>query len=233
MGIWAAVKYALNSTVGTSAFQPLDKLLFTPHGTQTFTSDGTFTVPDGVTKILVTACGGGASCNGSTDRYNAGGQGGACICKKAFSVTPGSKIPITVGKGGVYVHLLGGSAGTPTVIGNLITLPGGAKGNGKYIALSSSTRVDGGGIGGKGIDSSNEAIECIGEDGLVGKGGNPLLYDGKEYGGGGGSLGNGAIPQNVSFAFNGIKAGYGGGGAFSNYNNTVKNGGDGIVIIEW
>ena len=49
-------------------------------GVQTFTEDGTFTVPAGVTKILVTACGGGASCNrDESSARAAGGQGGACI----------------------------------------------------------------------------------------------------------------------------------------------------------
>lgn len=27
MGIWAAVKYALNSTLGTSSFSPIDKIV--------------------------------------------------------------------------------------------------------------------------------------------------------------------------------------------------------------
>lgn len=76
MGIWAAVKYALNSTLGTSGFLSLDKMI-QAHGTQTFTEDGTFTVPAGVTKILVTACGGGASCSwtSSSSLYVAGGGG--------------------------------------------------------------------------------------------------------------------------------------------------------------
>jgi hypothetical protein len=96
-------------------------------GVQTFTEDGTFTVPAGVTKILVTACAGGASCSWvSGASYAAGGQGGACIYKKAFQVTPGQEIPITVGKGGIFEAVTGGVAGNPTVVGNLVTLPGGA-----------------------------------------------------------------------------------------------------------
>ena len=78
MGIWAAVKYALNSTLGTSSFLSLDKMI-QAHGTQTFTEDGTFTVPAGVTKILVTAFGAG----GGGGRYDAsGGQGGDRVIKK-------------------------------------------------------------------------------------------------------------------------------------------------------
>ena len=94
VGAW--VIDTVNSVLGT---------LIKTHGTQTFTSDGTFTVPDGVTKISVTACGGGASCSwvtGVSSNYVAGGQGGACIYKKAFKVTPGQTFPITVGKGGIF-----------------------------------------------------------------------------------------------------------------------------------
>ena len=50
VGAW--VIDTVNSVLGT---------LIKTHGTQTFTSDGTFTVPDGVTKILVTAFGAGGS----------------------------------------------------------------------------------------------------------------------------------------------------------------------------
>ena len=113
MGIWAAVKYALNSTLGTSSFLSLDKMI-QAHGTQTFTEDGTFTVPAGVTKILVTAYGGGAGGN------NSGGQGGNRIIRKAYSVVPQTKIQITIGIGGTE-----GNDGGATVIGNLVTLEGG------------------------------------------------------------------------------------------------------------
>ena len=64
MSVWAEIKNALNSTLGTSDFLSLDKMI-QAHGTQTFTSDGTFTVPAGVTKILVTAFGAGAGGNHS------------------------------------------------------------------------------------------------------------------------------------------------------------------------
>lgn len=71
------IKAYLNSTIGTSGFQSLDKMLPAKSGTQTFTENGTFTVPDGVTKILVTAFGGGGSGYGL-----GGGQGGNFVIKK-------------------------------------------------------------------------------------------------------------------------------------------------------
>lgn len=238
MGIWAAVKYALNSTLGTSGFLSLDKMI-QAHGSQTFTANGTFTVPEGVTKILVTACGGGASSNrGTTTNYAAGGQGGACILKKAFNVTPGQKISITVGKGGIYESKIGGVAGNPTVIGNLITLPGGAQGSTSYNGIPSRSQVDGGGIGGWGGGFCTDGSPAsFGSDGLIGKGGHTDAST-KTHGGGGGSLGDGAIPgYNQYTNAYGIPAGPGGGGAWTPYGGTeqnkVQNGGDGIVIIEW
>lgn len=225
VGSW--VIDTVNSVLGT---------LIQAHGTQTFTSDGTFTVPAGVTKILVTACGGGASCNrGSSSTQAAGGQGGACIFKKAFKVTPGQKIPITIGKGGIYESRTGGVAGNPTVIGSLITLPGGACGSTSYSMKPSHTRVDGGGIGGWGGETS---VGSFGSDGLIGKGGHTNANSEKNYGGGGGSLGDGAVPGYDGYSDGyGIPAGYGGGGAYTPWGGTdqakVQNGGDGIVIIEW
>ena len=225
VGSW--VIDTVNSVLGT---------LIQAHGTQTFTSDGTFTVPAGVTKILVTACGGGASCNrGSSSTQAAGGQGGACIFKKAFKVTPGQKIPITIGKGGIYESRTGGVAGNPTVIGSLITLPGGACGSTSYSMKPSHTRVDGGGIGGWGGGTS---VGSFGSDGLIGKGGHTNANSEKNYGGGGGSLGDGAVPGYDGYSDGyGIPAGYGGGGAYTPWGGTdqakVQNGGDGIVIIEW
>ena len=205
-------------------------------GVQTFTEDGTFTVPAGVTKILVTACAGGASCSWvSGASYAAGGQGGACIYKKAFQVTPGQEIPITVGKGGIFEAVTGGVAGNPTVVGNLVTLPGGAVSHLSYGYLPSNTKVEGGGIGGWGGVAS---AGSFGSDGLIGKGGHTHANSEKTHGGGGGSLGDGAVPGYNSYSKGyGIPAGYGGGGAYTPWGGTeqekVQNGGDGIVIIEW
>ena len=130
MGIWAAVKYALNSTLGTSSFLSLDKMI-QAHGTQTFTEDGTFTVPAGVTKILVTAFGAG----GGGGRYDAsGGQGGDRVIKKVYSVVSGTVIPITIGKGGAGAKASNGAKGNDggaTVIGNIVTLDGGGGGTSK------------------------------------------------------------------------------------------------------
>ena len=210
------IKAYLNSTIGTSGFQSLDKLLFTPHGTQTFTSNGTFTVPDGVTKILVTAFGAGG---GGSSGY--GGQGGDFIIKKAYSVAPKTNIPITIGVGGSE-----GNDGSATVIGNLVTLVGGGKGM-RY-------KTHNGAFGGKQAEN--------GQGNPVTHGGVCGTSDGRNGGGGGGAGlerggkgGDGANSSSyaTSGEDGGIGAGGGGGGAHSSGLKRNGAGGDGIVIIEW
>lgn len=240
MGIWAAVKYALNSTLGTSSFLPLDKMI-QAHGTQTFTADGTFTVPTGVKIIWITAAAGGqAGTNGSSTSsagYHSysgdGGGGGDCILKKAFNVTPGQKISITVGTGGKS----SGAVGSATVIGSLVTLAGGDN--------ARSTANNGGGTGGVGHsryrESSGYSIvhyASPGQNGLLGSGGAVANnYNGSGGGGGGGgSIGNGGNGAKDSsiLAQAGIMGGGGGGGYMTSDDYRYgAAGGDGIVIIEW
>lgn len=220
MGIWAAVKYALNSTVGTSAFQPLDKLLFTPHGTQTFTSDGTFTVPDGVTKILVTAFGAGGGGNHS------GGQGGARIIKKAYSVTPQTSIQITIGIGGTE-----GNDGGATVIGNLVTLEGG--GSKKFKEHNGALGGRYGAKAGTYSENGQDSPESYG-----GKGGyNSPSTGGDAYSGGGGGgagFGRGGDGGDGDYSSeSGKDGGIGAGGGGGGQRASSGSGGNGIVIIEW
>lgn len=233
MGIWAAVKYALNSTLGTSSFLSLDKMI-QAHGTQTFTEDGTFTVPAGVTKIWVTAAAGGQAGGNSSKSNSTGGDGGAggdCILKKAFSVAPEQVILITIGKGGTSNLQVGGS----TVVGNLITLAGGD---------DSRISTTGGGRGGNGglkySNSSNGINAENGQSGLLGIGGT-VVYTYEKYrsgGGGGGSIGDGGLPGGTKDNVNGNghdgkNGGGGGGGSGIGYNYVGGRGGNGIVIIEW
>lgn len=218
MGIWAAVKYTLNSTLGTSSFLSLDKMI-QAHGTQTFTEDGTFTVPAGVTKILVTAYGGGAGGNYS------GGQGGARIIKKAYSVTPQTSIRITIGIGGT-----GGNDGGATVIGNLVTLEGG--GSKRFKKHNGALGGRYGAEAGKYSENGQDSPESYG-----GKGGYNQSSVGEVYSGGGGGgagFGRGGDGGNGGYSSKagkdgGIGAGGGGGGQGA----SSGSGGNGIVIIEW
>ena len=208
------IKAYLNSTIGTSGFQSLDKLLFTPHGAQTFTSDGTFTVPTGVTKILVTAFGAGGGGYGST-----GGGGGERIIKKAYSVTPGTAISIKIGVGGTDAV-----AGGSTVIGSLVTVAGGISGKGTAPNTYKGT------VGGSGSENGQDNFMAYGgkSGGNKGGGGGGAGYD---NGGRGASYGDYASKGGDG----GIGAG-GGGGGYGLYPEKYGEGGkggDGIVIIEW
>lgn len=226
------IKAYLNSTIGTSGFQSLDKLLFTPHGAQTFTSDGTFTVPTGVTKILVTAFGAG----GGGGRYDAsGGQGGDRVIKKVYSVVSGTVIPITIGKGGAGAKASNGAKGNDggaTVIGNIVTLDGGGGGTSK-----SHRGSPGGSAAMNGMDSP------MANGGL--KGSDTYYSDNTYEGGGGGGAGfgrggDGGYATTGNYAGDGRAGGIGAGGGAggrsrdgSKYNGDGGKGGDGIVIIEW
>ena len=221
-------------------------------GVQTFTEDGTFTVPTGVTKIWVSACGagggggGGYAPAGVSGGYSGGGGGGSgdCIWKQKFYVSPNSKINITVGKGGAGGgNTTKGSDGGSTIIAGIVTLAGGGGGRMGQRDYKSSGGVGGGVHGSKGGDSGtagsgnyllNTGIETLI---LQREGGSATPNDIKEYGGGGASSGfgrggTGAIGSNAST--NGETGAGGGGGCGNNYNYYYgASGGDGIVIIEW
>lgn len=222
VGSW--VIDTVNSVLGT---------LIKTHGTQTFTEDGTFTVPAGVTKILVTAFGAG----GGGGRYDAsGGQGGDRVIKKVYSVVSGTVIPITIGKGGAGAKASDGAKGNDggaTVIGNLITLEGGGGGTSK-----SHRGSPGGSAAMNGMDSP------MANGGL--KGSDAYYSDDDTYeGGGGGGAGfgrggNGGYAATGEYAGDGLAGGIGAGGGAGGrsadggkYHGDGGKGGDGIVIIEW
>lgn len=80
-----------------------------------FDANGTFTVPLGVTSVLLYGCGGGGgggggkTANGAvTDEWSTGGSGGggAVQVKTMAVTTPGASVAVTIGGGG-----LGGAAG--------------------------------------------------------------------------------------------------------------------------
>lgn len=225
-------------------------------GVATFTSSGTFTVPDGVTKIWVTACGGGAGGNGGyhgsseVDYGGAGGNGGSCIIREPFAVTPGESILISIGAGGAAGGVPSssdrwgerGKSGGSTVIGSLITLPGGIASTGGSPNIKYRKKLIGSGRGGNGgYSTSGTGVSWeSGEDGARGAGGNLTsdYYPSFAGGCGGGSYGNGASGADYRYVPAG-EAGYGGGGGGgtggpdSSFRLAPSAGGPGIAIIEW
>lgn len=237
---WAEIKAALNSTLGTDDFLPLDQLF---GGYVEFTENGTFTVPPKVTEIWITACagGGGGSSYSATgaSRVGCGGGGGDAIENRKFTVTPGQEISITVGTGGAGGYNTGGTGGN-TIIGSLITLTGGGG------AGNTTGGVAGGAGGGRG-----GRVDYNGEPGLRGHGGyagnqSPAVYKmlfsdapNSVGGGGGGSLGIGGSSLYTDNSINdpavlwrSTPGKYGGGGA-GGISNSYSAGGGGIVCIGW
>lgn len=96
--------------------------------TQFFTTNGTFTVPDGVTTLFVEIMGGGGGGAGGSNSfktYSYTAMGGACgeIKIGYKSVHPGEQLPVNVGIGG-----FGGQRFSETKTGSVIQFRGGDPG---------------------------------------------------------------------------------------------------------
>ena len=236
---WAEVKHALNSTLGSDEFMPLDKIInyLRPYSSVPIVYDSAgsyeYTVPDGVFRIAVSAAagGGGGGDYASRSFPGGGGGGGEAVFNKILPVTPGQLINISIGRGGAAGDSFNGSDGKDggnTVFGSYFTLAGG-KGGKNGSDVSGKPGEAGGEGGGKGGTTGVEA-EC----GITGGGGGGVY----EYGGGG-SLGNGGsnLLENDDYFVTPTRGG-GGGGAFLNdyssgghFKSIPRSGADGSVIV--
>jgi len=194
----------------------------TTKGVERFTSNGSFTVPAGVSTIYVSGCAGGGGGGGSMNATSSvsggsgGGGAGASTVRQAFSVTPGQSISITIGGAGSGGVQGNGTAGGNTVVGSLVTLPGGGGGVGGGAGTNSS-----GGIGGSGYPNGSHGNDVNSGASSIGTG-NGGAGASCPFGGGGGagrSGTNGGLVGNAAYGF-----GSGGGGGA---------GAPGFVIIEW
>jgi hypothetical protein len=147
---------------------------------QTFDVGGTFTVPSGVTKILVQAWGAGGG-GGSLNGKGAGGGGGGAYAEVCLSTTPGTPYQYVVG-----------AAGTAS-----INNPGANGGNSTFSQGASLLLQANGGSGGgtvtRGVGGAGGTTTGIGSLYAGGNGGDSLV-GGTQFnngGGGGGSAGSG------------------------------------------
>lgn len=171
-----------------------------------FTSNGTFVVPEGVTKIYVTGCGGGGGGCATGTGLN-GSSGG--------STSLGSLITLGGGGGGLNASSgtggsAGGSGATPGVVGtpniggsSMFGIPG------KYTPTSNMTIASGYGAGGCGSE---------------GGGGLPVS------GGGGASVLKNEITVTPGTSHS-VTIGTGGSGANSNLFGL--SGTSGFLLVEW
>lgn len=238
---WAEVKHALNSTLGTDEFCALDKLInirlsqFNSFQNIIYNEPGnyTYTVPDGIYMLYVSAAaggGGGGGCNYDSSKYGGGGGGGAAVFNRAIFVEPGEQISITVGAGGAGGDYNSsgtgetGANGGNTIFGSYFTLLGGKGGTGGSTTGGDGGAAggEGGGVGGTYNDSSTPQPGITGPVAPADKG---AYY----HFGGGGSLGTGGYfseGRNI----NDTSPLNGGGGSGGNYDVTSsfsRNGQDG------
>lgn len=162
---------------------------------ETFTTYGTFTVPSGVTEIIVEVWGGGGG--GASGNGGRGGGGGGAYARSTLTgLTAGTSYSFTVGTGGGP-----GSAGGASTFGNnLVRADGGRAGSGSS-----------GGAGGSG-----------GTGQVVYPGGNGANASGNVGGGGGSSAGSGEAGRNANAHVGGIAppGGGNGGSILSEGNNS-------------
>lgn len=165
---------------------------------QIFTSNGTFTVPAGVSYVDVIVVGGGGGGGGSGGGATgmrsggSGGGGGAPIVRSTVAVTPSGTCVVTIGAGAA-----GGAGGTAGGAGAGSVGANGSNGSSSSFVGASQTIVGSGGAGGGGGGGANAA-----GGGVAGANGNSLF-------GAGGDGGNGAVTGN------GNGGGGGGGAGFS------------------
>lgn len=184
---------------------------------QVFTSNGTFTVPTGITKVKATVVGGGAGGSyGGQVGCNApfggqGGGGGGAAVEIISGLTPGGTVAVTVGVGGAGANgntPSNATAGGTSSFGAFCSATGGAISSAGGIGSGGDLNIRGGAGGG--------AATAFG--GIAGVGGSSIL-------GGGGIIGY-QSPTN-----GGAGGAYGGGGGGAV--DVAGAGAAGVVIVEW
>jgi hypothetical protein len=144
--------------------------------TQTFTTNGTFTVPAGVTSVTVECwgAGGGGGRSTSTNTGRGGGGGGA-YARSIVTVTPGASYNLFIGQGGTGGNLSAlDNSGMATNFGNGVVVAVGGGG----VANNNNTA----GAGGLASACTFNDVAYSGGNGVNGSGGNS--------GAGGGGAGN-------------------------------------------
>jgi len=226
-----------NNTGNAPATSPAQWRSQSQHGISRHITNGSFTVPAGVTTIYVSGCGGGGGGGGSgtTSSSSSGGGGGGGAGESAlrsqFAVTPGQVLAISIGAGGSSGAISGsGGSGGTTTLGAILTLGAGL--GGSPGSVSASGAIGGaGGLGFPGGATGADATNNGNGGGYGGPGGSSLFgVGGRIIKGNGGSATAGAAAAYFG------SGGSGSGGINGNQTGTGAAGGvgtPGILIIEW
>jgi hypothetical protein len=193
-------------------------------GVQSFLSNGSFSVPAGVTQVEVEVWGGGSGSYASVPGLaSGGGSAGGYARKLAGGLLPGQTVPVSVGGGGVGGTTSGvaASAGGTSSFGQFVSATGG---NLNYLATTAAPE-NGATPPGIGVGGDVNFIGSAGQAGILNQGG---LGGAAPIGGTQNSGTNG----NIGSFPGGGAAGAGTGGP----GNTAFNGatgGGGLVVVRW
>lgn len=197
---------------------------------QAFTVSGTFTIPSGVTKVLVEVWGGGGG-GGGTNVVGAsgGGGGGGGYGRGIYDLVPGSAIAVTIGAGGAGGGSTAtGASGGSSSFGTLLSCAGG---------IGGSPYVGGSGGGGGGSASGANAGSLVGAGGGSGvySGGSSAATGGNGGGpsAGVGGAGDGTANHGALATPGGTASGGGGGGSSNTTTGAAAAGGAGMVVVWW
>lgn len=198
----------------------------------TFTADGTWTVPEGVTSFNVTTIAGGGIGSASLTTGGGGGGGGGCaVATQAAS--EGQVWDVHVGLGGDTPDENGGNSW----VQNGATVAGLSNGGIAAITASGAGGAGGAGSGGRNGGTGGTGVSGVaggggggaGTGGAGGNGSTPTGGTGTATGGGNGGNGGGiGEPGN-----NGSVRGGGGGGRGAGVSGALGQGANGYVIIEY
>lgn len=206
---------------------------------QIYTTNGTFTVPAGVTKVAVLIVGGGGG--GGTGGFSGGGGGaGGVRYFDNYTTTPGENITVTVGAGGAAATGDNdkGDNGQASVFGIYTSAGGG--GGGSYTNSAIKNGADGGSGGGAAYHTSTGTggVDSPVTDPVQGTHGGTTASQAGGGGGGasavgsngtannGGKGGNGTDYSSVFGTSIGVSGWVGGGGGGAGY-TTAGAGGTG------
>lgn len=220
--------------------------------TRTFTANGTFTVPAGVTTVNVHARGPGA---GGQWASGPGGGGGEYAAEPSMTVTPGTVLTVTIGQGGnggnaAHGGGLGGSGATTVTGGPVSVIAHAAPANGSNPSTggsgsSNTVHHNGGGTTAGSTGASQGGSGGAAAGNASGTGASGGKNSGRQPGGGGsgtggsGAGGGGGWGQtttggSTTGSAGGIPGGGGGsGGATSTTGSNGGNGARGQVSITY
>lgn len=139
-------------------------------GVMSFTSNGTFTVPQGVTQVEVELWGGGAGSYASVSGLpSGGGSGGGYARKLVTGLTPGQVVAVTVGPGGASGSTAGAAPGAGGIssFGQFVSATGGSL---NYLATAASPQ-NGATPPGVGVGGDVNLTGSAGQAGLFNQGG--------------------------------------------------------------